>query len=138
MTAPIFMVPLLRILSPMAGLWRFFRLWEPRRDDVVVPSSNEETTMNAIRSTVALATLAAGVAACSVNDGYYAPRSQATYYPARATYYSAPATYYSTAPVATYYNVDPPSYQKSNVYSSRWDYYRNYKGIHDGPERTGP
>jgi hypothetical protein len=23
------------------------------------------------------------------------------------------------------------------VYSSRWDYYRNYKGIHDGPERTG-
>ena len=32
---------------------------------------------------------------------------------------------------------DQPSFQKSNVYSSRWDYYRNYKGIHDGPERTG-
>ena len=95
--------------------------------------------MNAIRSTVALATLAAGVAACSVNDGYYAPRSQATYYPARATYYSTPtATYYSTYPAATYYSYDAPSYQKSNVYSSQWDYYRNYKGIHDGPERTGP
>ena len=50
--------------------------------------------MNAIRSTVALATLAVGLAACSVNDGYYAPRSQATYYPARTTYYSAPPTYY--------------------------------------------
>ena len=48
--------------------------------------------MNAIRSTVALATLAVGLAACSVNDGYYAPRSQATYYPARTTYYSAPPT----------------------------------------------
>ncbi len=95
--------------------------------------------MNAIRSTVALATLAAGVAACSVNDGYYAPRSQATYYPARTTVYSTPAvTYYSTYPSATYYSYDQPSYQKSNVYSSRWDYYRNYQGIHDGPERTGP
>jgi hypothetical protein len=123
----------------MAGLWRFFRLWEPPRDAVVVSSSNEETTMNAIRSTVALATLAVGVAACSVNDGYYAPRSQATYYPARATYYSTPtATYYSAYPAATYYSYDAPSYQKSNVYSSQWDYYRNYKGIHDGPERTGP
>jgi hypothetical protein len=140
MTAPIFMVPGLRNHSSMAGLWRFFRLWEPPRDSVVVPSSNEETTMNAIRSTVALATLAVGVAACSVNDGYYAPRSQATYYPARTTtYYSYPATttYYSY-PAATYYTYDPPSYQKSNVYSSRWDYYRNYQGIHNGPERTGP
>jgi hypothetical protein len=123
----------------MAGLWRFFTLWEPPRGGVVVASSNEETTMNAIRSTVALATLAVGVAACSVNDGYYAPRSQATYYPARTTYYSAPA-YYSTTtyPAATYYSYDQPSYQKSNVYSSRADYYRNYQGIHDGPERTGP
>ncbi len=95
--------------------------------------------MKPIRTTIVLATLAIGVGACSVNDGYYAPRSQATYYPARTTYYSTPAatTVYST-PATTYYAVDPPSYQKSNVYSSRWDYYRNYKGIHDGPERTGP
>ena len=39
--------------------------------------------------------------------------------------------------VVTYYTYDQPSFQKSNVYSSRWDYYRNYQGIHDGPERTG-
>jgi hypothetical protein len=121
----------------MARLWRFLRLWEPPLDGVVVPLANKETTMNAIRLTVALATLAVGVAACSVNDGYYAPRSQA--YPARTTVYSTPtATYYSSYPSATYYSYDQPSYQKSNVYSSRADYYRNYQGIHDGPERTGP
>ena len=27
---------------------------------------------------------------------------------------------------------------QSNVYSSKWDYYRNYEGIHDGPQCTGP
>ena len=94
--------------------------------------------MKSIRSIATLATLALGVTACSVNDGYYAPRPQATYYPATSTttYYGTPATttYYG-APVTTY---DAPSYQKSNVYSSRADYYRNYQGIHDGPERTGP
>jgi hypothetical protein len=95
--------------------------------------------MKPIRTIIALATLASGVAACSVNDGYYAPRSQATYYPATTAYYSTPAgtTVYTTQAPA-YYNVDPPNYQKSNVYSSRWDYYRNYQGIHNGPERTGP
>jgi hypothetical protein len=95
--------------------------------------------MKPIITTIALATLAAGVAACSVNDGYYAPRSQAAYYPASTTVYSTPAgtTYYSQ-PAATYYSYDQPSYQKSNVYGSRADYYRNYQGIHDGPERTGP
>lgn len=95
--------------------------------------------MRPIRTIVGLATLAAGVAACSTYDGYYAPRSQATYYPARTTtYYSTPATTtYVSYPATTYYRYDPPSFQKSNVYSSRWDYYRNYQGIHDGPERTG-
>ena len=95
--------------------------------------------MTRLSSIAAIATAAVGVAACSVNDGYYAPRSQAAYYPARTTYYSTPAQpAYVSYPAGTYYNYDPPSYQKSNVYSSRWDYYRNYKGIHDGPERTGP
>jgi len=139
MTAPIFMVFRLRIHLSMAGLWRFLGLWEPPLGVVVVPASNEETTMNAIRTTVALATLAVGVAACSVNDGYYAPRSQATYYPARTAYYSTPAYYTTTTyPAATYYSYDQPSYQKSNVYGSYWDYQRNYQGIHNGPERTGP
>ena len=36
MTAPIFMVPWLRIQSSMAGLWRFFRLWEPSSGKRVV------------------------------------------------------------------------------------------------------
>ena len=98
--------------------------------------------MKPVLTTIALATLAAGVAACSVSDGYYAPRQQATYYPAypaRTTVYSTPytTTYYSQ-PATTYYSYDQPSYQKSNVYGSKWDYYRNYQGIHDGPERTGP
>ena len=61
------------------------------------------------------------------SNGYGYP--QAAYYPVRRPYYSAPAPAYS-AP--------PPNYQRSNVYSSEADYYRNYQGIHDGPERTGP
>ena len=87
---------------------------------------------------LALATLAVGIGACSVNDGYYAPRSQAYYYPARTSYYATPAsTTVYTAPAGTYYAYDPPSFQKSNVYGSYWDYVRNYQGIHNGPERTG-
>jgi hypothetical protein len=119
-------------------LWRFFRPWEPLLDGVVVPPSNEETTMNAIRSTVALAAVAASVAACAVHERTYYPRQQYAYAPATTTYYSAPAaTVVATSPAPVYYSYDRPSFQKSNVYSSRWDYYRNYKGIHDGPERTG-
>ena len=95
--------------------------------------------MRSIQPIAALAVVALGLGACSVSDGYYAPRSQATYYPASTTYYSTPTgtTVYST-PATTYYAYDPPSYQKSNVYGSYWDYMRNYQGIHNGPERTGP
>ena len=95
--------------------------------------------MKPLFTTIAIATLAVGAAACSVSDGYYAPRAQAAYYPARTTVYSTPysTTYYSQ-PASYYYAYDAPSYQKSNVYASKWDYYRNYQGIHDGPERTGP
>jgi len=93
--------------------------------------------MKAINAIVALGTLGAIVAGCTVQDRTYYPRSQAAY-PATTTYYSTPAgtTYYST-PAPTYYAPDAPSFQKSNVYSSKADYYRNYQGIHDGPERTG-
>ena len=91
-----------------------------------------------IRSIAILGVLAGGVAACSVSDGYYAPRAQATAYPATTTYYATPAgTAVTTTPAATYYTYDQPNLQKSNVYSSQADYYRNYQGIHDGPERTG-
>lgn len=102
--------------------------------------------MRPISSIVAIAALAGAVAGCA-QESYYAPygSSQAAYYPAQTTayypartYYSAPAPVYYSAPAPAYYNPDPPNYQKSNVYSSRWDYYRNYKGIHNGPERTGP
>ncbi len=94
--------------------------------------------MKPISAIIVLATAAAAVVGCTAQDGYYAPRSQAAYYPARTAYYSAPATTTTvTYPAATYYTYDQPNLQKSNVYSSRWDYYRNYQGIHDGPERTG-
>ncbi len=67
-----------------------------------------------LRIALPLAVIGLAAAACSASNGYYAPRGQAAY------------------------AVDPPSYQKSNVYSSRADYERNYQGIHNGPERTGP
>lgn len=83
--------------------------------------------MRSVRSIVAIVALAGAVAGCA-QETYY-PRygySQATYHPATATHYSNP-------PSSSY-----PNYTRSNVYASRWDYYRNYQGIHDGPERTGP
>jgi len=123
----------------MAALWRFSPFWEPssvKRVDVPIANSNEEITMKPVSSIVVLAALAASVAACSVQERTYYPRQ--AYAPATTTYYSAPgATVIATAPAPAYYSYDQPSFQKSNVYSSRWDYYRNYKGIHDGPERTG-
>lgn len=93
--------------------------------------------MKPVSSFVILAALAGTVAACSAERTYY-PRSQAAYYPATTTYYGTPAgtTAYYSAP-APYYAPEAPSFQKSNVYSSRADYYRNYQGIHNGPERTG-
>ena len=95
--------------------------------------------MKLISSFITLATAAATVGGCVAYDSYYAPAPQAAYYPARSGYYSAPASVaYVSYPAPAYYNYDPPNYQRSNVYSSQWDYYRNYQGIHGGPERTGP
>lgn len=91
--------------------------------------------MTPIRSLVVLLAATGAVAGCTAYDSYYVPQ-QAAYYPARPVYYSQPA--YVSYPATGYYAYDPPNYQKSNVYSSRWDYYRNYQGIHGGPERTGP
>ena len=95
--------------------------------------------MKSVSSIVAITALAGAVAGCAQEYSTTYPRygySQAAYYPATPTYYSYPAPAYYSAP--TYYSAPPPSYTKSNVYSSKWDYYRNYQGIHDGPERTGP
>jgi hypothetical protein len=95
--------------------------------------------MKSVSSIVAITALAGAVAGCAQEYSSTYPRygySQAAYFPATATYYSYPAPAYYSAPA--YYTAPPPSYTKSNVYSSKWDYYRNYQGIHDGPERTGP
>ena len=76
--------------------------------------------MKPISSIVALAGLAASVAACSVQERTYYPRQQYAYAPATTTYYSAPgATVVATTPAPVYYSYDQPSFQKSNVYSSR-------------------
>ena len=93
--------------------------------------------MKPVSSIAILAALAASVAACSVQDRTYYPRQ--AYTPASSTYYSTPggAAVVTTTPAPGYYNYDPPNFQRSNVYSSRADYERNYKGIHGGPERTG-
>jgi hypothetical protein len=96
----------------------------------------EEIAMKPVKSIIVLGALAVGAAACSYQERTYYPRSQA-YAPAATTYYSTPGSTAVVATTPTYYNYDPPNFQKSNVYSSRWDYYRNYKGIHGGPERTG-
>ena len=94
--------------------------------------------MKSISSLAAIAVAAGAVGGCA-SEGYYAPRAQTTTYPASTTvYYGQGSTTYVSRPATTYYTYDQPSYQKSNVYSSRADYYRNYQGIHDGPERTGP
>ena len=84
--------------------------------------------MKYVSTIVAAATLAGALGGCA--DPYY-PRygySQAYYYPSSYSYYPAPVTY-------TYY---PARYPASYGYSSYGDYYRNYNGIHPGPERNFP
>ena len=91
--------------------------------------------MRAIGCIAAATVLAGTLAACA--DPYYNQRygySQAyaySYGPSVAvtTYYPAPA--YTTPAYTTY------AYPASYTYADRaatWDYYRNYKGIHPGPE----
>ena len=92
--------------------------------------------MKPITTIAILATLGVGVGACSVQERTYYPRQ--AYAPATTTYYSTPAgTAVTTTTAPGYYVAEQPSFQKANVYSSHWDYQRNYQGIHGGPERTG-
>jgi hypothetical protein len=75
--------------------------------------------MRVIGGVIAAAMLAGMLASCA--DPYY-PRygySQGYYYPQSYGYAAPPAYSYST-----------PQY----AYQSRGDYYRNYNGIHPGPE----
>lgn len=81
--------------------------------------------MRPLSSIIALAALAGTVAGCAVETSSY-PRygySQATYYP--STYYSYPTSYD---------NPSSYSYPSSYGYRSSAYEYRNYNGIHPGPE----
>ena len=87
--------------------------------------------MRAVSCIAAATVLAGTLAGCA--DPYY-PRygySQSYAYPSYSpavavTYYPA-ATYTTTYPAYSY----PTSYAYN---SAGWDYYRNYRGIHPGPE----
>jgi hypothetical protein len=84
--------------------------------------------MRSVLGIVAAAALAASVAACA-SDPYYA-RSNYNH-----GYYASDGYYYYRAPAPTYrtttYSYSSP---QQNGYSSYWDYQRNYRGIHPGPE----
>jgi hypothetical protein len=82
--------------------------------------------MKALSCIVAATALAGSASGCAY-DYYSYPRygySQGYYYPSTYSYYPAGYTYYST----------PYYYPRSYAYRSNWDYYRNYQGIHSGPE----
>jgi hypothetical protein len=83
--------------------------------------------MRSISSIIALAALAGLVAGCAQEA--YSPRygySQATYYPSS---YSYPTSYYPSG-----YYPSSNSYPTSYGYRSTAYEYRNYNGIHPGPE----
>ena len=99
--------------------------------------------VRSILTATALVTAAGALGACSepsyppgyaYRSGGYAPTGY--YYaaspaPAQGTYQNG--VYY---PPATAYSNPNPYSTSDNYYRSRGDYYRNYQGIHGGPERT--
>ncbi len=101
--------------------------------------------MRYVRPVVAALLLASTSAACSYTETtprYQAYRSDASY-PSGYYYAAAPAPqssgYYSGGnyyPPATAYPNPNPYATSDNYYASKWDYYRNYQGIHGGPERN--
>jgi hypothetical protein len=85
--------------------------------------------MRSVVYIVAAAALAGAVAGCA--DPYY-PRygySQGYYYPSSYRYYQPT---YAYPPAYTYQTAY--AYPSSYGYRSTGDYYRNYHGIHPGPE----
>lgn len=75
---------------------------------------------------VAAAALTASVAACA-SDPYSARNNYNYGYSTAPGYaYAAPAYYQTTT-----YSYSSP---QRNGYRSYWDYQRNYRGIHPGPE----
>jgi hypothetical protein len=96
------------------------------------PSNRLEIAMKTLRCLATVAVLASTLAACA--SPYYYNRAgyyQAYGYPTTTTYYNSPGVTvaYTTGPSYAYAY---PSYTTYN--SGGWDYYRNYRGIHPGPE----
>lgn len=89
--------------------------------------------MRPVLRIVAAVALTASIAACA-SDPYYARSGYNNGHstPAPGYAYSAPGYYRSPA----YYQTTTYSYSQPqrNGYSSYWDYQRNYRGIHPGPE----
>jgi len=102
----------------------------------VIPVDRLEIAMRVLTCIAAAAVLASTLAACA--DPYYYsgyPRYGYAYQS-----YSSPGmtVTYSTGPSYAYsypsgYASYPYGYS-SYGYNSQWDYYRNYRGIHPGPE----
>ena len=85
--------------------------------------------MKVLSCIVAATALAASAGGCTYYPYSYSyPRygySQAYYYPSSyGYYYPSSYSYYST----------PYYYPRSYAYRGDWDAYRNYNGIHAGPE----
>lgn len=85
--------------------------------------------MRQVGIVVAAIVLAGTVGACA--DPYYGYRRSYAYTSdSYAPNYYAP-NYYSRG----YYYAPPPAYYgRPAYYGSRWDYYRNYNGIHSNAE----
>ena len=88
--------------------------------------------MRVLRCIAVVAVLGSTLAACA--SPYYYNRygyNQAYGYPSYS-YYSSPGVTvaYTTGPSYAYAYPSYPSYS----YGGTWDYYRNYRGIHPGPE----
>ena len=119
MTAPIFMLQLLRVHA-MAELRRF-RAWEPTRARRVVVSIRKEITMKPISSIIVARRLwppAWPPARCR-SAPTTRVSSMPTLRPPRPTTARQARTVVATTPAPAYYSYDQPSFQKSNVYSSR-------------------
>jgi len=102
----------------------------------------KEIATRYVSNIIIAAALAGSVAGCA--DPYY-PRdgySQASYYPSGYSYPSSNSSYgpsaYTYHPSSYSYSSYPqPTYYRSSTWDNGYAY-RNYNGIHPGPEQTYP
>jgi len=108
---------------------------QPRTGIRVIAQDRLEIAMRALSCVAAVAVLAGTLAACA--SPYYSgyPRYGYAYQSYSSpgmtvTYTTGPAYAYSYPSYSSY-----PGYTYPSTYNSAgWDYYRNYHGIHPGPE----